>query len=48
MRQFFAPDPRLALARAFPPVPHPSWFAASQPQPERRLSADEFWNRLGL
>lgn len=36
--------------RASPPasVPHPSWSAASERHNARRLSAEEFWARLGL
>ena len=37
------PDPGLS------PLPHPSWDRPSEPtERNSRLSASEFWNRLGL
>jgi hypothetical protein len=42
-----APNSRRALPP--PPPPHPSWSGASGGrEASRRLSADEFWDRLGL
>lgn len=39
----------LRRASPVPPLPHPSWSAASGRQAAaRRLSAGEFWDRLGL
>ena len=36
-------------AQVVPPLPHPSWTAASRRLPTtRRLSAGEFWDRLGF
>lgn len=42
-----APDFR--RAQPVPPLPHPSWSAApGRRQASPRLSASEFWDRLGL
>ena len=37
--------PRHRLSAASSPLPHPSW---SPPRDGRRVSAQEFWQRLGL
>lgn len=37
------------VAAVQPPLPHPSWSVASiHREASRRLSAGEFWDRLGL
>ncbi|MGN6356678.1 MAG: hypothetical protein ACTHLU_04265 [Novosphingobium sp.] len=49
MRQNPALAPNLRRGAPVPPLPHPSWSAAaSHRQASRRLSAGEFWDRLGL
>lgn len=46
------PSPVLAatLRRSapVPPLPHPSWGVSGRQETARRLSAGEFWDRLGL
>jgi hypothetical protein len=34
--------------RALPREPHPAWSAATERHCAREISADEFWERLGL
>lgn len=49
MRAYPALAPNLRRAAPVPPLPHPSWSAASGRQEgARRLSVGEFWDRLGL
>lgn len=46
------PTPNIVPSRhapAVPPLPHPSWSAdPARQDASRRLSAGEFWDRLGL
>jgi hypothetical protein len=49
MRPNLAPVPDPRPAAPVPPLPHPSWSAATgRREKSRRLSAGEFWDRLGL
>jgi len=43
-------DPRKAR-RVEPPLPHPSWVPTGpvlQPKKRNMMSAEEFWERLGI
>lgn len=40
--------PSLRRAASALPLPHPSWGVSGRREAERRLSAREFWDRLGL
>jgi hypothetical protein len=49
MRPNPALAPNLRRAAPVPPLPHPSWSAVvTSRESSRRLSAGEFWDRLGL